>query len=411
MTAPAANNAAVNKGAASSGADANSAGGVARIALRGRRLTRPSGKHPTAGGDPCVVPAFVAGPENQLLGRVVGAMVGGTDGSPPFDAAARPLGPVTLVGPSGCGKTHLAHGLAELWHHTFGANPQGQPNRALPASQPEPRRGVAYLTASDFARQVADAIEDGAVAQLRQQLRSGGMLVIDDLDRLSSSAHVQEELLHTIDALVEADALVVVATASLPAETPAMSRALVSRLAQGVLVEIAPLSAAARAALLTDAANCLACRIEPAAVALLADRLPGEPPRVVGAAIELRQRFGRRIDTEAAEQFLTGSGANDSPPLRSILAAAARYYGLSQKMLTSGSRRQTVVLARAVSIYLARQLTPLSYQEIGRALGGRDHTTILHNYRRIDRGLKKDVALRSAIDDLHRSLTKRATGR
>ena len=85
----------------------------------------------------------------------------------------------------------------------------------------------------------------------------------------------------------------------------------------------------------------------------------------------------------------------------------ARYYSLPVRTLRSSSRKAPIVLARAVAIYFARQLTPLSYDEIGRYLGGRDHTTVLHNHRRIEAGLKKDRALRSAIEDLTRLIEAR----
>ena len=83
---------------------------------------------------------------------------------------------------------------------------------------------------------------------------------------------------------------------------------------------------------------------------------------------------------------------------------AARYYSMPLRQLRSSSRKAPVVLARAVTIYLARQLTPLSYDEIGRYLGGRDHTTVMHNYNRINKRMPTDRALRSAIDDLLRRL-------
>ena len=377
---------------------------VTNIALRGRRLVPLSkAKHR---GEPldssCVLPGFVAGPENELLSRVLGDLIASV-ANQPFAAAATPQGPITLVGPSGCGKTHLAHGLAELWHHRFGGR-----NAAARATenQPQSHRGVAYLTATDFARQLADAIEDGAVNQFRQQLRSCGLLVIDDLDRLSPALHLQEELLHTIDSLTTSGGLIVFAAAVLPADTPALGRPLVSRLSEGVVVEIAPLGVEARSELLRQIATTLGCHLNDEALATLAARLPGEPPRLISAGVELRRRFGPRINSQDAARFLDDSAHRQSPGLRDILAAAARYYGVTQKMLTSASRRQTVVLARAVAIFLARRMTPLTYQEIGQALGGRDHTTVLHNFRRIENALPKDRALRSALEEVERAIAK-----
>ncbi|MEN1680290.1 MAG: helix-turn-helix domain-containing protein [Planctomycetota bacterium] len=98
--------------------------------------------------------------------------------------------------------------------------------------------------------------------------------------------------------------------------------------------------------------------------------------------------------------------AEHSPPLKDILRVTARYHQVPLRVLTSASRKQAVVTARAIAIYLARELTPLSYAQIGQALGGRDHTTIMHNYRRIAREMPRDLALKSAIEELHRLLAR-----
>ncbi|MEM6655951.1 MAG: DnaA/Hda family protein, partial [Planctomycetota bacterium] len=349
---------------------------VTTIALRGRRLTRPAAHRrvESVDGPPCVLPAFVAGPENALVGRVINSLVeaagslrsnaageslataGQTSSGRPAAGVGSHTGPITLVGPSGSGKTHLAHGLAELWHKRGKSEgpAAGQPaspvGTASPVGAAQQPRGVAYLTASDFSRQLADAIEDGAVNDFRRQLRGCGLLVIDDLDRVSAAPHVQEELLHTIDSVTASRGLIVFATATLPVDTASLTRPLISRLSGGVVLEIAPLGVEARGELLRQVTETLGCRVSDDALAALAARLPGEPPRLLSAGVELRRRFGATIDAADAARFLDDESQGESPPLKEILAAAARYYGVTQKMLTSASRRQTVVLARAVAV-------------------------------------------------------------
>ena len=84
-----------------------------------------------------------------------------------------------------------------------------------------------------------------------------------------------------------------------------------------------------------------------------------------------------------------------------------RHFGLPQKQLKSPSRRQSIVSARAVAVYLARELAGASYEQIGRALGGRDHTTIIHNYRKIERERLNDPAIQEAIEELGRIIRMR----
>ena len=108
-------------------------------------------------------------------------------------------------------------------------------------------------------------------------------------------------------------------------------------------------------------------------------------------------------DARWAQDYLAAR-ATRRPPLRQIIAVVAKYHGVPQKVLKSSSRRQAAVYARAVVGYLARELSGTSYEQIGRALGGRDHTTIMHSYRKIQLDLRRHPATREAIDELRRIL-------
>ena len=101
------------------------------------------------------------------------------------------------------------------------------------------------------------------------------------------------------------------------------------------------------------------------------------------------------------------SRPNRQPNLREILALVARTYSIPQSELKSQTRRQSIVAARAMFAYLARELAGASYQQIGQALGGRDHTTIMHSYRKIDRNRTRDPVIQEEIDELSRILLSR----
>ncbi len=108
-------------------------------------------------------------------------------------------------------------------------------------------------------------------------------------------------------------------------------------------------------------------------------------------------------DLRAVDRFLANRAAR-RPAIRDVLQAVAKYYQLPQKVLKSSSRRQSAVAARAMAVYLARELAGLSYQRIGDALGGRDHSTIMHNYRKIADSLAHDGPTRDALAELQRNL-------
>ncbi|WP_197531613.1 helix-turn-helix domain-containing protein [Posidoniimonas corsicana] len=371
------------------------AGGVTRLPLAGRRLKSSSPEATEAGA--WTMPCFVAGPENRLVAAVFQRLLAAVGDDNGLAVGQSSIGSLLLFGPSGCGKTHLARGLAEAWHNRLGHTKNGD-------SQ------VAYLTASDFRRQVASAVNDRSLDAFRRQIRRCRLLVIDDLPRLAGEAYALEELIHTVDALAVSGALFVGASQKPLADVPQLSRALTGRLLSGVTLQVAQPSLATRQALLQQALSALGCTATPKALALLAEQAPTDPRRLLGVALRLRRRLraGATLDEKLAASLAELDLARPSPPAGEIVATVARYYGLPKAKLTSSSRQKSIVLARAVAIYLTRELTPLSYDQIGKLLGGRDHTTVLHNYRRIERSLPTDRALRTALDELRGSITAAA---
>lgn len=358
---------------------------VSTLPLRGRRFRGEGDDVAACAAQAWTIPCFVAGHENRLLAAAFGRLL---DAERVRREGPGVPAPLLLVGPSGCGKTHLARGLAEAWH---AASDDGK---------------VAYMTASDFRRQVAAAIADRAIDALRSELRRCRLLAIDDVHRLGGDGFAAEELIHTIDALEESGGVLLAASSRPPSEVPRLGRTAVSRLVGGTTLQIAPLGEHARGELLRLALAALGVRATDDALQRLARHAPQQAPGVFRVATQLRRqvRAGATLDDALAEELLRTGATAPSPPLADIVDAVCEYYGIPKSVLTSASRKQSTVFARAVAIYLARELTPLSYDQIGRRLGGRDHTTVLHNYRRIAGAVAGDRALQSALGELRHSI-------
>jgi chromosomal replication initiator protein len=338
--------------------------------------------------DPTAVtlPSFVAGPENRLVASAVGRLL---------DRAAAPASPtheavpaiLALYGPSGTGKTHLARGLV-------------QHSRA--------QHGIAcaeYVTASDFRRRIVDALDDDSIVQFRRQLRDCKLLAVDDIDKLPQKGHVQEEFRYTIDAIEAAGGTLVVTSARPAAALANLSADLRSRLSAGLSLQLAPPGTAARQRLLSQATTALGRPLSDDATHRLAEGISGTAHDLFAAVFELLATRPRRPANDArwAQGYLA-TRATRRPPLRQIIAVVAKHCGVPQKVLKSSSRRQAAVFARALAVYLARELTDVSYEQIGRALGGRDHTTMMHSYRKIQLDLRCHQATRESIDELRRIL-------
>lgn len=332
-------------------------------------------------------PVYFAGPENRLVVSAVSRLLN------PKSTIPSP-GPLTLIGPPGSGKSLLVSGIGAAWTDALG-----------PAE-------VLAMTGVDFRRQLERAIASdhaspGSVSALEERLASARLLIVEDLEGLASSPAAVELFTLTLDRLTEGGSTIV-ATAGKPlGEIEGLNARLIGRLAEGLTLEVAAPAEEARQELLCAALQATGCRIDASAAADLAAWLPADARQVLSAAKRLHQRFGTRapIGPHEARVFVAEAQVEDnSTPLADIATIVARYYSMPLRQLRSSSRKAPIVLARAVSIFLARQLTPLSYDEIGRYLGGRDHTTVMHSFNRISKRLPTDRALRSAIDDLLRRL-------
>lgn len=355
---------------------------VTSLDLPGLRFTPPSTAGDCARTKGTQTPnCYVAGSENRALINTIQKLLAAADGSD--SARLAQWSPVSLIGPTGCGKSHLAQGVVAAWTEQLGED------------------SVLCLTSTDLRRRLDEAIRLHSVAAFRDRIRSLKLLVIEDLHRTAAAPHFLEELTATLDALRENGGLVLTTSAKPFSEIRALGHSLISRFVAGLAVEIAPLSLESRAELLNQTLTATGSLVEPTAAAEISATLSGDARRVLGIAAALSDRFGRRpIGTDQAKQFLAEQEKGTSPPLREIAAAAGRYYKLPVRELRSSSRKQHVVLARSVAIYLARQLTPLSYEDIGQFFGGRDHTTIMHNNQKIENQITNNRALRLAIEEV-----------
>jgi chromosomal replication initiator protein len=337
------------------------------------------------------LPAFVAGPENRLVASAIGELIETASPEVATSIAER-FRPSLLVlfGASGTGKSHLAHGVVRHWQSQLGDD------------------SARYTTAADFRHLLNDAIKRQAEREFRAEYRGRQLLAIDDLQHLPAGDYAWQELRYTLDDYEERGATVIV-TANEPiatlANVPADIR---SRLACGLALQLAPPNEPARVRIIQQAATALHRPISLKAAAILAEGIDGTANSLFQAVFELlAPATGRPQSDTARAEHLLAARADRQPGLREIIAVVARHQNIPQSQLKSSSRRQSIVFARALIIYLARELADISYEEIGRALGGRDHTTIIHSYQKIADQRTRDLPLQQTLDDLRRILLSR----
>lgn len=341
------------------------------------RIDLPAPSSKVNNGTPAAPRTFVAGPENRLILPVVEQLIQAEQWPTHPDW----LNPLVIYGPSGTGKTHLVRGMVRRWGEQQGTE------------------AVAYFTAADFARDLREARTAGNLAEFRERLSKLKLLVIEQLEQLPSRIAVHVELRNLIDTLAANDALVVVTAQRNPATLASLEPGVADRLAEGLMLPLRMPSSASRLEIMRIVADQRGYTIDELQLSQLAHQMEATAPALLGALAELQlQRDSGNREPFACESNLT---------LKQILAVVARYYSLSQTALRSSDRRKSLVLARGVTVYLARKLTSLSYSQIGKGLGRRDHTTIMHAYRNTERMLTTNPTTQQSIEELQRILTAR----
>lgn len=331
---------------------------------------------------------FVSGPANEFAFAVARRVASWADGH---------FNPVLFHGPYGFGKTHLLNALA--WE----------------AMRSAPEKRVVYLTAERFTSTFVKALQDKQTQAFKDELRNADLLLIDDVHFVAGKPTTQEELFHTLIALVEDGRRVVMSADRSPTELSEMEPRLRSHLQAGLVCGIEPADRNLRLGILERKLQTLATqgRFVPAArsevLQFLADRFTDSVRELEGALNTLVARVGgdiARLSLDEAQGILRPhlSCTERKVTVDMIQKAVSEHYGLKQADLISERRARAVARPRQVAMWLAKQITTRSLPDIGRRFGGRDHTTVLHAVRRIEALKEDDAAIARDLEVLLRKL-------
>jgi chromosomal replication initiator protein len=331
---------------------------------------------------------FVPGPANEFAFAVARRVASWADGH---------FNPVLFHGPYGFGKTHLLNALA--WE----------------AMRTAPDKRVVYLTAERFTSTFMKALQDRQTAAFKAELRNADLLLIDDVQFVAGKSSTQEELFHTLIALVEDGRRVVMTADRSPAELSEMEPRLRSHLQSGLVCGIEPADRTLRLGILERKLATLAQQgkfvpsARPEVLQFLADRFTDSVRELEGALNTLVARVGgdmARLSLDEAQAILRPhlSCTEKRVTVDQIQKAVAEHYGLKQADMISERRARAVARPRQAAMWIAKQITTRSLPDIGRRFGGRDHTTVLHAVRRIESLKAEDATLARDLDVLLRKL-------
>ena len=339
------------------------------VPIRGRRISLPNPKY--------TFKNFVVGASNQFAHAACLAVA---------EAPARAYNPLFIYGGVGLGKTHLLNSIGNYV-----------------AEKGDVR--IAYVTTEQFTNEVINSIRYDKMVELRRRYRNVDMLLIDDIQFLAGKERTQEEFFHTFNTLYEARKQIVLSSDRFPKEMPSMEERLRSRFEWGLIADLQQPDVETRIAILRKKSDEEGIAIGEDVVQLLAANLKSNIREIEGALIRLgayASLTGHTITVDMAKNVLRDllGGKRKVITTEDIQEAVANRFHIKVSDLKSKRRTKTLVHPRQVAMYLCRELTDASFPEIGRDFGGKDHTTIIHACKQVQKSLENDSSLRATINSI-----------
>ena len=310
---------------------------------------------------------------------------------------AQAYNPLFICGPPGVGKTHLLSSIAGLLlSHSPGLT-------------------VRCTTGEAFTNEFLGALGGGQTGGFKDRFRHVDVLLLDDVQFLERKARTEEEFFHTFNALHDGGRQIVLTSDRPPHDLQALEDRLRDRFEAGLVADIQPPDLTTRLAILRKRAHDDRINLaDDLALSVIAERIVTNVRALEGALIRVvafSSLTARPLTGELADEVLRSLYPYAHPAahkaqrsIADIQLAACTHFSLSLEELLSSSRTPRIAWPRQIAMYLARELTGESLPAIGRHFGGRDHTTVLHAWRRTTTRIATDHTAREAVEELCRRL-------
>lgn len=304
------------------------------------------------------------------------------------ESPARAYNPLFIYGGVGLGKTHLMQAVC----HKARFSHDGQLK-------------IVYTTSEQFTNELIRAIQHHATQNFRQKYRTVDILVIDDIHFIAGKESTQEEFFHTFNTLYDAHKQIIISSDRSPKEIPRLEERLVSRFSWGLVTDIQPPDLETRIAILKKKIEKEPTQIPDEVVYFIAQLIKTNIRELEGALIRVIAYAlleDKPITLELTKDVLRDLFKEPKKliTIDQILRYIAEEFNISLHELKGRKRTKGIVSTRQVAMYLSRELTDLSLSEIGESFGGKDHTTVLYAYNKIQVELNKNIELQEKINRL-----------
>jgi chromosomal replication initiator protein len=319
---------------------------------------------------------FVVGSSNQFAHAAARAVA---------ETPSRSYNPLFLYGGVGLGKTHLMHAIA---HEVL---------------RRSPGMHVFYLSAERFLNELINALRFEKMHEFKRRYRELDVLLMDDVQFIAGKDSTQEEFFHTFNALHDAQKQIVVTSDALPKEIPTLEERLRSRFEWGLIADIQPPDLEMKVAIIRKKAATEKIEVPNDVALFIAGTVKSNIRELEGRlnrVLAFSSLTGRPLSVELAKETLKDIvGSEDTRVNPSeVLKLVAAHYGLRVSDMKAKSNAKPIAFPRQVAMYLCRQLTKLSYPEIGRLFNDKHHSTVMHSVEKIGRLVEDDANFRKVIE-------------
>ncbi|MBO7681395.1 MAG: chromosomal replication initiator protein DnaA [Clostridia bacterium] len=347
--------------------------------------TKPS--HPMV-NDELTFETFVVGNSNTFAHAAALAVA---------NAPGEAYNPLFIYGNSGLGKTHLLYAICE---RTTRENPDAK---------------ILYTRGEDFTNELIASIQKQTMDKFHDKYRTVDVLLVDDVQFISGKTQTQEEFFHTFNALVQDKKQIVLTSDRPPKEIANLEDRIRTRFEWGLLADIQPPDLETRIAIIRRKAESYNLELPDDVVQFIAEKIKNNVRQLEGTVKKLvayKQISNQPPSVPSATKAITDL-MNEFQPvpvtIDRILNEVARTYGTTVENITSEKRNANITQARKAAIYIVREITGVSYEEIGKAFGGKHHSTVMYNYEQAEKDMQKDPAVRSTIQSIINNINESQT--
>ena len=300
--------------------------------------------------------------------------------------------PLFIYGQSGLGKTHLMYAVI---------------NRIRKRS---PGVNILYIKGEEFTNELVDSIKRGAMPEFRNKFRSCDVLLIDDIQFVAGKTSTQEEIFHTFNALYEDHKQIILTSDRPPKDIKTLEDRLKTRFEWGLIADIQPPDLELRVAILKKKCEESKLKISDEILLFLAENLRSNIRQLEGAIKKLTAvtfLTGDVVTMQMAQSCITEFMGNDEPPsvtIDRVFDLVEKKFGVPKSDIVGPRRTKDIATARHVAVYLVRNVTDISLNNIGKLFGDRDHTTLLNSCETVERRMLSDTTYNFTVSEMLKTL-------